>query len=284
MNRFDLQQQTDKCYDGFPTDDWPVIGITANYGEQTAKLAEGYYKQVVDAGGTPLLIPPLADSATLMATLDRIDGLLLTGGADLNPLFWGEQPLPQLGGINDERDLPELLITKLAYNRQMPILGICRGIQTLAVALGGKVAQHLSETAVGRIKHSQDAGRHVPTHTVSLQNGVLGSLYEESLEQPTVLPVNSFHHQAVTDAGPRLRVSATAPDGVIEAVESAEHKPVLGVQWHPECMGKDGQPLFSSQEVVSTCTYLRNRSLTLLIFASSFTDICFSPDFPAIVE
>ena len=144
MNRFDLHQQTNCCYDGFPAGERPVVGITANYGEQNAKLAEGYYKQVLKAGGTPLIIPPDSNREVLFATLDRIDALLLSGGADINPLYQGEQPQPALGGINAERDLPELLITRLAYNRQMPILGICRGIQTLATALGGKVLQDIN--------------------------------------------------------------------------------------------------------------------------------------------
>ena len=243
MNRFDIQQQTERCYDGFPADERPVIGITANYGEQTAKLAEGYYKQVVAAGGIPLIIPPLTSHPSLLTTLNRIDALLLTGGADINPLFQGEQPQPQLGGINDERDLPELLITRLAYNRQLPILGICRGIQTMAMALGGKVAQDIGTKT---IKHSQDADRHVPTHTIDiLPDTLLHAIFTQGDTAAVTIAVNSFHHQAVLEPGPHFRVSATAPDGIIEAIESTEHKPMLGVQWHPECMHEDGLPLFS---------------------------------------
>ena len=290
MNRFDLQQQTDHCYDGFPAAARPVIGITANYGEQNAKLGEGYYKQVLRAGGTPLIIPPDSNRETLFATLDRIDALLLSGGADINPLYKGEEPQPALGGINAERDLPELLITRLAYNRQMPILGICRGIQTLATALGGKVCQDISEGGkvchdiseggkvchdiseggtvcdgfpVAKIKHSQDADRSEPTHTVTLAEGsTLYNIYKNTAPAPTMegrnaadlvtgegiacprLFVNSFHHQAVSDPGPHFRVAATAPDGIIEAIESTEFKPIVGVQWHPECMGDGGKPLF----------------------------------------
>ncbi len=247
MNRFNLSAQLSRIYGGDqlrpggPAS--PVIGITANYGEQNAKLADGYYKQVVAAGGTPLIIPPLADEASLLATLDRIDGLLLSGGADINPLYMNQEPQPQLGGINDERDLPELLITRLAFNRQMPILGICRGIQTLAAALGGKVAQHIDRP----IKHSQDAGRSVLTHTVNIApDTLLYNIYAKAAESDETLrlPVNSFHHQAVSDPGLRLRTSAQAPDGTIEAVESTEYKSVIGVQWHPECMADDGLPLF----------------------------------------
>ncbi|MCR4604130.1 MAG: membrane dipeptidase [Prevotella sp.] len=233
-----------EAYDHFPPKgDKPVIGITANYGDHTAKLAEGYYKQVATAGAIPVVLPPLSNQSLIMHTLDQLDGLLLTGGADINPLFMDEEPEPNLGGINDERDLPELLITRLAFNRTMPILGICRGIQTMAVALGGKVAQHISTA----IKHSQDADRHVATHTISIEPGsILHTLYADSEAPATAIrkAVNSFHHQAVSNPGSRLHTVATAPDGIIEAVESCEHKPVLGVQWHPECMAADGQPLF----------------------------------------
>ena len=241
MNRFNLQQQLASCYDGFPAEERPVIGITANYGEQTAKLAEGYYKQVVAAGGIPLIIPPLTSHPSLLTTLNRIDALLLTGGADINPLYQGEQPQPQLGGINDERDLPELLITRLAYNRQLPILGICRGIQTMAMALGGKVAQDIgsekgivkreegivkSEKFAAAIKHSQDADRHVPTHSINVEkDSTLCNIYSGSKlltlhSSLYTLAVNSFHHQAVLEPGPHFRISATAPDGIIEAIES----------------------------------------------------------------
>ena len=246
MNQYDLTAQLAHIYrkGSFSSDNGrkPIIGITANYGEQNAKLAEGYYKQVAQAGGTPVIIPPLADSSDILATLNAIDGLLLSGGADINPLFMGEEPQPALGGINAERDLPELLITRLAFNRQMPILGICRGMQTLAVALGGKVTQDIAtETHAKAIKHSQDADRHVATHSVNvLADSTLYHIYQEQ----QALYVNSFHHQAVNDPGRRLHVTANAADGIIEAVESNELKPVMAVQWHPECMGQEGAPLF----------------------------------------
>jgi microsomal dipeptidase-like Zn-dependent dipeptidase/gamma-glutamyl-gamma-aminobutyrate hydrolase PuuD len=247
MTRFNLQQQTDCCYDGFPADERPVVGITANYGEQNAKLADGYYKQILKAGGSPIIIPPDGNREVLFATLDRIDALLLSGGADINPLYQGEEPQPKLGGINAERDLPELLITRLAYNRQMPILGICRGIQTIATALGGKVEQDITTTT---IKHSQDADRSEPTHSINIEkSSTLYNIYSSSKfftpnASLLTLYVNSFHHQAVKDPGPHFRVAATAPDGIIEAIESTEHKPIVGVQWHPECMGRDGAALF----------------------------------------
>ena len=234
---FDLQAQLNQVYAHFPeAPRRPLIGITGNYEDLTCKLAEGYYKQVVAAGGTPVIVPPLSSTETIVETLRHLDGLLLSGGADINPLYQGEEPIPALHGINRERDLPELLITRLAYDRQLPILGICRGIQTLAVALGGKVEQDIKAS----IKHSQEADRSEPTHSVAVdQDSTLYNIYGS----PTLL-VNSFHHQAVREPGSKLRVVAKAPDGIIEAVESAEFKSVLGVQWHPECLGQDGLPLF----------------------------------------
>ena len=234
---FDLQAQLNQVYAHFPeAPRRPLIGITGNYEDLTCKLAEGYYKQVVAAGGTPVIVPPLSSTEAIVETLRHLDGLLLSGGADINPLYQGEEPIPALHGINRERDLPELLITRLAYDRQLPILGICRGIQTLAVALGGKVEQDIKAS----IKHSQEADRSEPTHTVAVdQDSTLYNIYGS----PTLL-VNSFHHQAVREPGSKLRVVAKAPDGIVEAVESAEFKSVLGVQWHPECLGQDGLPLF----------------------------------------
>ena len=236
---FDLRQILADLHSTFPvTTRRPVIGMTGNYGELTCKLKEGYYKQIIQAGGTPFIIPPTADRATLVDTLDHIDALLLTGGADVNPLYCGEEPAKGLGNINDERDLPELLIARLAYNRQMPILGICRGIQTLAVALEGTIHQDI--TAFATVKHSQEAETHVPTHTVTIDDGsLLSAIFEKES-----LFVNSFHHQAVNEPGPHLRVVARSKDNIIEAVESTEMKPIVGVQWHPECMGEEGQPLF----------------------------------------
>ena len=254
--QFDLQGQLEGIYARFPeAAPMPVIGITGNYEDLTCKLGRGYYDSVVAAGGVPVIIPPEADRHVIINTLERIDGLILSGGGDFNPLWAGEEPSPLLHGINKERDNAELLIARLAYNRQIPMLGICRGIQTLAMALGGKVAQDLSEvrghgaTEVRDIKHSQDADRSEPTHSVTVEkDSTLYRIYSEAQQCSMVnvqcsMFVNSFHHQAVSDPGEKFRVVATAPDGVIEAMESSEFKSILGVQWHPECM-ESGLPLF----------------------------------------
>ena len=244
-NRFDWQSHLAEAYAAFPEAGYkPLIGITGNYDEQTCKLAEGYYKSVWRAGGVPVIIPPIADTDVILNILEKLDGLVLSGGGDYNPLYAGEEPALRLGGINNERDLPELLITQLAYNRQIPMLGICRGIQTLAMALGGKVNQDISGKA--HVRHSQDADRSEPTHSVTLEpDSTLHEIFQEQLSGDKIF-VNSFHHQSVAETGARFRVVAKSSDGIIEAMESREFKSIIGVQWHPECLGADeGAPLFS---------------------------------------
>lgn len=238
MSRFELQSHLNDVYAHFPeAEKRPVIGITGNYEDLTCKLGRGYYQSVVAAGGVPVVIPPVADKHVIVNTLEHIDALILSGGGDINPLWAGEEPSPKLHGINQERDLPEVLIARLAYNRQIPMLGICRGIQTLATAFGGKVAQDISDVAT--IKHSQDADRSEPTHSVIIDED--SSLFD--IYKSTKVMVNSFHHQAVAEAGDKFRVIAKSPDGIIEAMESSEFKSILGVQWHPECL-EEGLPLF----------------------------------------
>lgn len=255
MKSFDIQSSLDDIYARYPeATRQPVIGLTGNFADGDARLCEQYYMSVVRAGGTPVIIPPVADKDVIINTLDKIDGLVLTGGGDINPLWAGEEPSPRLHGINHMRDKAELQTVRLAYNRQIPMLGICRGIQTLVTALDGEVDQDIAESfaaahGAGRaaeaaghslIKHSQDADRSEPTHTVRIsRESVLYSLYKTE-----TLAVNSIHHQAVRASGRRFSVSAKAPDGVIEAIESSEFKPFIGVQWHPEWLGESGQVLF----------------------------------------
>ena len=241
MQDFNLLSHLDNIYATFPeADHRPMIGLTGNCADIDITIRNYYHKQIVAAGGVPVIIPPVADKNVIINTLERFDAIILTGGADYNPLWAGEEPSAKLHHINAQRDLPELLITRLAYNRNIPMLGICRGIQTLAMALDGKVIQDISETIPNTIKHSQDADTCEPTHSVSVAEGsMLHDVYGKDK-----LYVNSFHHQAVGDCGPKFIVTAKANDGVVEAIESSEYRKIMGVQWHPECMGDDGQPLF----------------------------------------
>ena len=239
---FNLQTHLNQIHQQFPPEQArPIIGITANYEDEKSTLASTYYDSVIKAGGVPVIIPPTPDQHVL-----------------INPLWCDEDPSPELRSINQKRDLPELLITRLAYHRQIPILGICRGIQTLAVALGGKVSQHISTS----IKHSQDADRTEPTHYVTIEeDSTLYKIYGEGR-----LCVNSFHHQAVSEAGSRFRIVARANDGIIEAIESTEYKSIIGVQWHPECLDAS-LPLFqwlvNEAKDYRYAQNLHNRILTL---------------------
>ena len=255
MDFFNLKTRLNDIYQNFPeAATKPIIAITGNFVDGETRIADRYYKSIVKAGGIPFIMPPLADKDVIINTLDRVDGLLLTGGGDVNPLWVGEEPSPSLRSINRERDEAELLTVSLAYNRNIPILGICRGIQVLASALGGTVDQDIAEafsashsvnnsgqTQHALIKHSQDADRNEPTHTVKISKDT--TLY--SIYNTEYLAVNSMHHQAVRSGGKRFNVSAIAPDGVIEAIESNEFKPIMGVQWHPEWLEESGKNLFS---------------------------------------
>lgn len=209
----------------------PVIGITGNYDKETCMLAEGYYQSVLKAGGIPVIIPPFEETDRFGEILDRLDGIIFSGGGDINPLLLGEEPIKELHGITPERDMQELLLARLAYDRQVPMLGICKGIQVINAALGGTNYQDIHTQMEGvRIKHSQDQDRRYSSHTVELEkDSILEKIFEGNK-----IPVNSFHHQACKDAAPCLKVTAISTDGVIEAVESNEYKSILAVQWHPE--------------------------------------------------
>jgi len=242
---YDINHHLNDIYSRFPEGKRkPVVGLTSNHHDIDADLRERYYLQVVAAGGVPVIIPPVSDADVIIETLERIDALVLTGGADHDPKWMGEEPSPLLGNVNEVRDLPELLIARLAFNRQIPILGICRGIQTMAIAFGGHVAQDLSLSADLKpspvIKHSQDEARNIKTHSVRFAEGsTLSKIYARE-----DLMVNSFHHQIVDRTGDLFRPVAWSEDGLIEAIESTEHKPMLGVQWHPEWLEEEGCVLF----------------------------------------
>ena len=245
MPTFNVDEDYAALHSSFPIyKHRPVIGITGNYDAGKCTLLEGYYRSVLEAGGTPLVIPAFDDADAMVSLLDRVDALILSGGGDINPLYLGEEPLRELSSVNPARDWHELMLVRLAANRQIPILGICRGIQVMTAALGGKLYQDIYKEAAATLKHSQDTERHVATHSIRIDSASrLSKIFGAKN-----LPVNSFHHQAVKEAAPGFAVAALSPDGIIEAVESTEHKSMIGVQWHPECMILGGDrsmiPLF----------------------------------------
>lgn len=210
----------------------PIIGLThsLHLDEDALHTPTSYPSAVIAAGGVPLILPSTTDPDVLNRYLDMVDGILFSGGDDINPTCYGEPQLRQCGDICPLRDEYELLLCRLAVERRKPVLGICRGAQLLNVTLGGTLYQDLPSQLPECIAHSQHQISRYVSHPVSIVDGSLLRRIHGS-EQ---LFVNTFHHQAVKQPGCGLKVTALAPDGVIEAIELEGHPFCLGVQWHPE--------------------------------------------------
>jgi gamma-glutamyl-gamma-aminobutyrate hydrolase PuuD len=217
----------------------PVVGITTylvsakwSYWDTEAALIPAEYVRAVErAGGRALLVPPAADGVE--ETLDAVDGLIFSGGADLDPELYGQEPHAETAGVVTERDRAELALLEAALARDMPVLAICRGSQVLNVARGGDLVQHLPDV-VGDEKHKERPGTYAD-HDVTLEEGTrLAQLLGERVA------VKSHHHQGFGRVGEGLRVAAHAEDGTIEAVEDPSHRFALGVLWHPEA-GEDAK-------------------------------------------
>lgn len=210
----------------------PIIAITACAEDDlSSRLNAAYSKSVLEAGGIPIILP-LGVEADVEQILSVSDGLLLSGGHDVHPFHFGAEPSPKLGQIHPERDTVELSLVHAAITKQMPIFGICRGIQVLNVALGGTLYQDIdSEYQSSKLlKHTQQAARGVATHYVNIeQDNVLMKIIEKEK-----IAVNSFHHQAIYVLGDTLKVAGKSNDGIIEAVYHESLPFCLGVQWHPE--------------------------------------------------
>jgi len=208
-----------------------LIGLSVNHKEGTSRIADAYVNAVVRAGGTPILIPLVTDESALEEIVSRIDGLILSGGGDIYSPLFGEELHPAVGSYDLERDRYEIALVKQAVERQLPVLGICRGCQLINVAFGGNLIQDIpSQVPESTVNHNQEEAREVATHSVRITpNSRLSQI-----AQTEQVMVNSFHHQAVNVVAPEFEPVAWTEDGVIEAIESTEEKAVLGVQWHPE--------------------------------------------------
>lgn len=214
----------------------PVIGIPLDSEDSGGysnlpwyALRKNYAEAVVRAGGIPVLLPH--EPSLVTAYLDRIDGLLVAGGAfDIDPAMFGAATRHDTVVLKEARTEFEFAITRGALARDMPVLGICGGQQLLNVVLGGTLVQHIPDEVPGCLAHEQPNPRTEPGHDVVVAPGTLLHRIADTLR----FPVNSAHHQAARDMGPDVVVSGVAPDGVIEAMESATHRFCLGVQWHPE--------------------------------------------------
>ena len=228
----------------------PRIGVMAALREETESIAHNplgrfvrtdsdYVRGVSEAGAVSVAIPPTLNFRTAEALLDGLDGLLLSGGPDLDPGYYGEEPIPELGTTIPEWDALEMALLRLALKRRMPIFGICRGMQILNVALGGTLYQDMpSQFGANVINHWQMTPKCQFTHDVEVQDD---SYLAEITDRQTV-EVNSYHHQGIKDLADTLTAAARSADGVIEALETREFSEhwLVGVQWHPEGMCDSG--------------------------------------------
>lgn len=220
----------------------PLIGITSSFSPEndSQTLPSAYVRSIETAGGIPFIIPAGISPDLIGSILNRVDGILLSGGVDIDPMLFGESPHQKLGAVSPERDSIEIPLTKEALARGVPILAICRGVQVLNVAAGGTLIQDIPSQVPGAIKHRQEAPRWLGTHDINIEPGskvacLLGT---------TQVRVNSYHHQSVKDVAPGFKVTARAPDGIIEAIETTnQDRFAVGVQWHPEGMWEK-VPLF----------------------------------------
>ncbi|HWT90565.1 MAG TPA: gamma-glutamyl-gamma-aminobutyrate hydrolase family protein [Solirubrobacterales bacterium] len=229
----------------------PLIGVTTSEVREAERIQQTpesepkvremvlgltYLRALAAAGAVPMVIPPLPEEA-IGALLDRLDGVCLSGGPDLDPDTYGARPHPELGPIEPDLDRFELAVARQADARGMPILSICRGTQALNVARGGSLIQHLPEFSP-EFAHRQSAPGDQTSHPIEIEPGsrLAAALGGDEVEVADELDVNSFHHQAIERLGEGLKITARAPDGTIEAVEDPSRPFLIGVQWHAETL------------------------------------------------
>jgi putative glutamine amidotransferase len=214
-----------------------VSGVVRTWdGADRTGVNAAYVQALLAAGGVPLIMSPLTGPSLAGRALDGVDGLILTGGEDMDPTWYGAEPSPLLSPPSRERDLFELALFAVARQRGLPILGICRGIQLINVGMGGTLFQDLPTERPGAVNHRPEGPRDFRSHRVQLE---AGSRAAAALGDTTVI-VNSSHHQAIQQLAPGLRATGWTDDGLIEAAESGPDDPwLLAVQWHPEEMHRD---------------------------------------------
>lgn len=216
----------------------PIIGVTSSIREERlAVTGQTNVKAITWAGGVPLILPNLMDKQSVYRIADLLDGLLLTGGIDIDPTLFGEEPHPRLGEVSPERDQFESMIIKRMMALDKPILGICRGCQILNVTAGGDMYQDIyAQIEHPLLQHRQVAPKYHRSHFIDVCEGSLLHQISGSLRYK----VNSYHHQAVRTMADGFEVCARSSDGVVEAFASVKHRFVMGVQWHPEYLIKKG--------------------------------------------
>ena len=212
------------------------IGITMNLKEErNITVTKEYVDSLVRTCKevVPILLPVITEKEVLLKMCNLLDGLLLTGGGDIDPKYYKEEPQLELGEINPLRDEMELFLILEMYRQKKPILGICRGCQVLNVAFGGNLFQDI--TNLTTLQHKQLAPRNYAFHSIKILRDTL--LYKIFCKES--IRVNSFHHQAINNISPLFKAAARTSDGIIEAIEGTFDFFVVGVQWHPECMQED---------------------------------------------
>ncbi|NLV58310.1 MAG: gamma-glutamyl-gamma-aminobutyrate hydrolase family protein [Clostridiales bacterium] len=225
--------------------DIPIIGVSGSVDPDESKqmILRDYMKAILAAGGIPLLLSLDMQQEQLEICLSRLDGVMLAGGGDVDPALYGCRPQRGLGQVDPLRDRFELRLTRACHSLRIPVLGICRGLQVMNVALGGTLYQdlpshYLQEREHPLLQHRQTEPGNIASHPVWVEEN---SLLHDIVKQRE-LKVNTFHHQALWEVSPSLHVCAKAPDGVIEAAQDRAHPFFLGVQWHPERMYREDSP------------------------------------------
>ena len=210
-----------------------LIGVVPSWVEDRKDtINQDYLEAVWRAGGMPVLFPVTSDRDRISSLLDNVNGLLLTGGMDVNPSEYGENKKPCCGDCSGCRDAMEFPLCREALQRRMPVFAICRGMQILSCVLGGTLYQDLAEQFGTELCHPRYDVAGDPVHEVEVAPDTLLS----SIIETCTLSVNSRHHQGIRDLGKGLQINAKAPDGLIEGIELPDHPFVLGVQWHPESL------------------------------------------------
>lgn len=236
----------------------PIIGVVGNIltmengkiiGLERACVNDDYIRAAEKAGGVPFILPVIKDDEAIFAQVKACDGIIVSGGQDVHPLFYNEEPRHKLGYVYSRVDEYQIKVVKTALKEEKPILGICRGHQILNVVCGGTLYQDLSEMPGDILKHYQEGKRYECSHKIEIKSGsILGDLFGDEVL------VNSYHHQCIKDLGEGLEVVANALDGSIEAVEMIGKDFVMGVQWHPEMMVSGSDTMLKIfEELIKKC-------------------------------